>query len=76
MSDTTQTFEEGDFSPGTDCPICGEQIVTYFTTKVQSEEVTAESQCTLPAEDVEPGGIMSEWTGNTFVVDHRGPAME
>lgn len=67
------SLTEDDIAPGSDCPECDEKIITWFVTR---DDKMADYQCAIDASRVEPMGPMSEFSGDTIIVDHRGPSME
>lgn len=71
---TEKSLTENDIRPGAECPACGENIVTYFTT--MDTDGMHPSNCAIDADKVKPTGPMGEWSGDTIVIDHVGPKME
>lgn len=70
-------YKEENLQPGSECPKCTREIVTYWIDKLRNpDEATAEGRCALPADSVEPDGFTDTFAGNTIVIDHVGPQME
>lgn len=59
-----------DLSPGADCPVCGEQIVTWYGIQKENEDA-----CTLPAEGVEMQGPGHGIDADYIEIDHEGPSL-
>jgi len=69
-------YDEHDLNPGTECPVCGEQIVTWWTDQLSAPDDTVpESKCWLHTDLVKPNGIATRFSGNTIVIDHDGPQL-
>lgn len=74
---TNYKYSEQDLNPGHECPVCGEQIVTWWDDKLRSpEDSVKDANCWVDAELVEPAGLTTSFSGNVIVIDHVGPQME
>lgn len=69
------TVSEDELHPGAPCPVCGDNMVTWFAEQVSNVNNVERDGCWLDVDDVEstsPGSF----PGNILVIDHDGPTME
>lgn len=66
----TPELTDTDISPGSECPVCGETIVTWYGVRRVDEDA-----CTIPADDVKMQGPGHGIDTDHIEIDHEGPTL-
>lgn len=70
MSQETELTED-DLAPGNSCPECGEDILTWRAIQRRDTEQFENDRCWVPADEVEPTGLTTSFSGNIILIAHN-----